>query len=153
MGGEAADVYESRSMGAFGLQAMPGYRLMGKALLAGLMFDLRFFSQLSGGTSVGFGGKSLLIGPAVAYELNMVKMLLGWDLRARHSTTTPMTTYKGSGLRLLLGYRLGGKGNVWGELQYLKTTYKMRTVSGEDTDISESPISSSMVGFGISISY
>lgn len=153
MGGEARDVYESRSMGAFGLQAMPGYRALGKRVLAGLMLDLRFFSQLSGGTSVEYGGKSLLIGPAVAYEGDQVKFLLGWDMRARHSTSTPNATYKGSGLRVLLGYRLGGKGNLFGELQYLSTKYKTRTEDSSDTDLADNPIKSSMVGFGLSWSY
>lgn len=153
MGGEAADAYESRTMGAFGLQAMPGYRLLGKKVLAGLMLDLRFFSQLSSGTSVGYGGKSLLIGPAVAYEGDKVKFLVGWDLRARHSASRPEASYKGSGLRLLLGYRLGGKGNLFGELQYLTTKYKTRTQDESDTDLSDNPIKSSMVGFGLSLSY
>lgn len=151
MGGEAANVYESRTMGAFGLQAMPGYRLMGKALLAGLMLDLRFHSQLSSGTAVEFGGKSFLLGPAVAWEGAKLKLLLGWDFRARHSTSTPASTYKGSGIRFLLGYRLGAR--LWGDLQYVTTKYKMVSVSDVESSIEDNPIKSSMIGFGLSYSY
>lgn len=151
MGGEAANVYESRSMGAFGLQAMPGYRLLGKSVLAGLMLDLRFFSQLSSGTTVEFGGKSFLLGPAVAYEGAKIKFLLGWDLRARHSTGTPAATYKGSGIRVLLGYRLGAR--LWGDLVYVTTKYKMVSNGDAETSLEDNPIKSSMIGFGLSYSY
>jgi hypothetical protein len=151
MGGEAADVYESRSMGAFGLQAMPGYRFLGKAVLAGMMLDLRFFSQLASGTTVEFGGKSFLLGPAVAYEGAKLKLLLGWDLRARHSTSTPMATYKGSGIRVLIGYRLGAR--LWGDLQYVTTKYKMVSVSNVESSLEDNPIKTSMIGFGLSYSY
>lgn len=153
MGGEAQDVYESRTMGAFGLQAMPGYRMYGKAVLVGLMLDLRFFSQLSSGTTVSYGGRAFNVGPAVAYEGAKLKFLLGWDIRARHGASTPEASYKGSGIRMLLGYRLGGKGNLFAELQYVSSKFKTRTQNDTDNDLASSPIKSSMVGFGLSISY
>ncbi len=150
MGTSTADANESRSMGAFGLQVMPGYRTMGKSLLLGLMIDLRFHSQLSGGTTSDFGGQSFNIGPAAAYELAKLKFLLGWDIRARHSAKTS-TSYSGSGLRFLLGYRL--MGSLWANLQLLTTKFKTRTAADLDTDISANPVKSTMVGFGLSWSY
>jgi len=151
MGTSSADVYESRSMGAFGLQAMPGYRFLGKTLMAGLMFDLSFHSQLSGaGTSVDFSGTSLRIGPALAIELAMLKFLVGLDMRARHSTKAS-ASYSGSGLRFLIGYRVIG--NVWASIQLLFTKYKSRSVNGLEEDLSAQPVSSNMVGLGLSLSF
>ncbi len=150
MGTEIADAYESRSMGAFGLQAMPGYRLMGKSLLAGLMVDLRFHSQLSNGSANDYSGQSFLLGPAIALELAMFKLLLGWDLRARHSAKMD-TSYSGSGFRFLLGYRL--LGNMWADLHYVSMKYKTRSTAGIESDISSNPVKSGMVGVGLSWSF
>jgi hypothetical protein len=150
MGSATADIYESRSMGAFGLQAMPGYRTMGKALLLGLMFNLRFFSQLSEGTATDYSGTNLLIGPAAALEFTKIKALLGWDIRARHSAKLN-TSLSGSGLRFLLGYRLSPFMSV--DALYTKTRYNSRSNGTLDIDLSESPIKASTFGLGVSLSY
>lgn len=150
MGSATANIYESRSMGAFGLQLMPGYRTMGKALLLGLMLNVRFHSQLSGGTSVDYSGRSFLVGPAAALEFTKVKLLLGWDIRARHSAKLT-TSYSGSGLRFLVGYRITP--TMSADLQLLTTKYKTRYIGEDETDISDDPIKSTMVGIGLSLSY
>jgi hypothetical protein len=145
-----ATAYESRSIGAFGLQLMPGYRLFGKSLMAGLVIHARFLSQLSGPNTVDYGGRSLLVGPAVSYELALLKFLLGWDIRARHAAK-PDTTFSGSGLRFLLGYRIVG--NTWADLQILSTSYKDRQTGDERTEITSDPVKSTTVGFGLSLSF
>lgn len=150
MGSSTTDVYETRSMGAFGLQLMPGYRTMGKALLLGLMLDLRFHSQLSGGTTVDYSGRSFLLGPAAAIEFTKLKVLVGWDLRARHSAKQN-TSFSGSGLRFLLGYRIAG--NMTADLQLLSTKYKTRYIDETETLIQETPVKSTMIGLGLSWTY
>jgi len=150
MGTSTATVYESRTMGAFGLQLMPGYRTMGKTLLLGLMLNLRFHSQLSSGTTAEFSGRSFLLGPAAALEFTKVKLLVGWDIRARHSAKLT-TSYSGSGLRFLVGYRFAP--SISADLHLITTKYKTRYIGEEETNISDDPIKSTMVGIGLSLSY
>lgn len=151
IGGEANDDYRSRSMGGFALQGMPGYRLLGKSLLVGLLLELRFFTQLAEKGPVEFGGRSFNLGPAFALEGSKVKFLGGWDIRARHATVTPAASYAGSGWRLLVGYK--AYGNLWADVQYSSIHYNSRTQNDIDQGISDNPIKHAVVGFGLSYSF
>lgn len=148
-----------RSMGTFNIMAMPGYHFLDNLLLAGLAIDARLMSQLdnqnqSGG--IDYSGNGLLLGIAAGVDLGPARLLLGYDLRARHSFTsstasssTPYdTTYKGSGFRFHLAYTiLAG----WGaDLSFVQTSYNTSQVGELETPLSANPVTHWNLGFGIS---
>ena len=76
MGGDAKDAYESRAIGTFGFQALPGLRM--DSLLLGPLMDIRFIGQLGdspptfdGTPIVDFGGRSLCSGSGRSIMLRL----------------------------------------------------------------------------------
>lgn len=147
-GGDSNGEFATKSIGAIDLQAMPGYRFLGDIVLVGLMLEGRFVTHLAEKSEREWGGKSFTYGPAFSVEAPFLKLLLGWDVYARHNTSTPSATYKGSGWRILLGYRLAA--TWWTDLQYSTVTYDSRTEGEASADMSLAPVKSSTMAFGIS---
>lgn len=152
--GSDSGFIQKRSMGTFDLQAMPGYRLLGNQLLLGLLFDLRFMSQLQDQNDVGgedFGGRGLTWGLGASFEPGPVKILVSYDLSARHWYTAPETTYKGSGFHFILGIPVAP--SLFLDLQYVTTTYNTRKVNGDEYGLADDNVQHWNVGFGVSYSY
>ena len=142
-----------RDMGTFDLQFMPGYRLpMG--LMAGLMLDYRLMSQLTDEAEVSgtnYSGRSFLWGLAATFEPGPIKLLLGYDFRARHWFSGPDTTFMGSGFRFLVGYKFL-PGFAF-DLEYVSTTYNTSEVNGLETGLNNNNLKHWNLGFGVSYSY
>ncbi len=154
MGDEANDLNRSRNMGTFDLQGMPGYRLYGKLLLAGLLFDYRFIGQLTdkSATLSDLSGRSFLLGPAIVVDLPVGKLLFSYDIRARHYFSGPDTTYKGSGVHFLFGYKVAG--NLCVDIEYVVTNYNTVTISDIETELTgDLPLNHKNLGFGLSWTY
>lgn len=148
MGDDSSGSLRSRSVGTFDLQALPGYRVYGNAILLGLMIDYRFISQLSEEDNLqGLSGRGLLLGPGAGFEFAFGKLLLSYDLIARHSATSPEAKLEGSGFHLLFGYRIAP--NVYADLQYVRTRYNK--LNGED--LGDLPIKQNNIGFGLSLGF
>lgn len=149
LGGGAQPVGNT-SEGVLDLQVMPGYRFFNKELMVGPMANLRFLSQLSGSAAYGYetSGTGSLVGIAAAYEPRPVKVIAAYDLRARHSHSTPDTTYKGSGYTLVLGYLTTT--DLFIDLEFNRTTYDSREVLEV-----EAPLATPLVhwNFGLGLSY
>lgn len=152
--GSSSPTMPSRSVGTFDLQAMPGYRLFSQQLLIGLMLDYRFVSQLdnpSRAAGTDYTGSGLLMGIAAAYETNLVKILLGYDFRARHSHDLPETSLMGSGYRLQFSYKVFGP---WGaDLQYVHTNYNTMEAAGTESELNNYNFRHWNLGLGVSYSY
>jgi hypothetical protein len=126
--GGAGQPVGSKSLGTLDLQAMPGYRIFGNSLMLGVLFNLRYLSDLNGasGYDKDASGTGSLIGLALAYEFSVFKIIGSWDLRARQSGSNPDTTYKGSGYTILFGYKT--MPNFYVDFMVNKTSYTSREV-------------------------
>ena len=154
MGDEAIGGYSDRSIGSFDLQVMPGYRLLAGQLLAGLMLDYRFVSQLTNAGQVGsnFSGNGFLLGLGTSIEPGPFKFLVSYDFLARHSIKQPESTLEGSGFHLLFGYKFLPL--FYFDLELVTATYDNMSL---DTYSIELPYQQSIrhwqLGLGISYSY
>lgn len=151
LGGGAQPVGNT-SEGVLDLQLMPGYRFFNKQLMVGPLATLRFLSQLSGSADYGYetSGTGSLLGVAVAYEPRPVKVIVSYDLRARHSHSTPDTTYKGSGYTLLLGYLTTT--DLFIDLELNRTSYNAREVLQVEAPLT-TPLVHWNLGLGLSYSF
>lgn len=140
------------SEGVLDLQLMPGWRFFGKELLIGPMATLRFLSQLSGSAAYGYetSGTGMLLGPAVAFEPRPIKVLVSYDIRARHSHSTPDTTYKGSGYTVVLGYLTTT--DLFIDLEFNHTSYNSREVLQVEAPLN-TPLVHWNLGIGLSYSF
>lgn len=148
MGDDSSGRLRSRSVGTFDLQAMPGYRVYGNAILVGMMFDYRFISQLSEEDNLqGLSGRGYLIGPGVGFELTFGKVLLSYDFMARYRAPSPEARLEGSGFHFIFGYRIAP--NVYADLQYVRTRYNKLN----DEDLGDQSIKQNNIGFGLSLGF
>jgi len=140
-----------RNMGAFDLQFMPGYRILG--FMPGLLLDYRLLSQLEDGspTQANFSGHGLLMGLGLTYEPGPVKILVSYDFRNRHWFSRPDTTYAGSGYHLLLGYKFMPGFSF--DLEYVSSTYNSVEVNGIASGLNNDTVTHWNIGFGVSYSY
>jgi hypothetical protein len=150
MGNSSGDENRTRNMGTLDLQAMPGIKLYGNALLLGLMLDYRFMSQLTDETNLSsYGGRGFLAGPGALLDFSFGRFLFSWDMRARHYYSGPDTTYKGSGFHFLFGYKV--MGNLCADLEYVISRYNAVRINEVETGLDENKqVTHKSLGFGLS---
>ena len=120
----------SRSVGTFGIQGMPGWRLPNK-IMPGLLIDYRFHTQLeekSGTGSHDYAGQSLTFGLGAEFEGGPVKLLAAYDPVARHWMASPVATLKGSGFHLLVAYEF--ESHWYLDLAYSQASYDEAGING-----------------------
>jgi hypothetical protein len=147
--GNESESLKPRSMSTLDLQFMPGYRM--STLLAGLLLDYRFVSQISSDVGNDIGGRSFVWGLGLVWEPSLWKFLLSYDFRARHTANSINTTYKGSGYHLMAGYEFAP--NFHADFQLSKMGYNSQDVNEVEQDISNDPVGHWSFGIGISYSY
>ena len=151
MGNSSLDANQSRGIGTFDLQGMPGIKVYGKFILLGLMLDYRFHSQLSDDNSLSqYGGRSFLLGPGAILDFPLFKLLFSWDIRDRHYYSGPDTTYKGSGFHFLFGYKVVG--NLCVDLEYVTARYKSVKINDDEIGLDD-PVKHYNLAFGLSWSF
>lgn len=149
--GDGSRTLLERSMGTFDLQLMPGYRFS-ELLMPVFVLDYRFIvSQLSSRSEVGsdLTGSGNLWGIAVVSEPGPIKVLLGYDFRARHNRDDPETEYSGSGIRAVLGYAVFP--NFHFEMQFTSTSYSSADANSQTTELTQ-PIKHWNFAFGMAYS-
>jgi hypothetical protein len=141
-----------RDMGTWDFQFMPGYRFP-PLLMAGLLLDYRFMSQLTDKSQVGsdYSGRGFLWGLGLTAEPGLFKLLVSYDFRARHWFSGPDTTFKGSGYHLLFGYKF--MPGFFADLEYVSTTYNSQEVDGISSGLKNDDLHHWNLGLGISYSY
>jgi predicted porin len=151
IGNESGTISE-RSMSAFDIQAMPGYRIGN--FMPGLLIDYRFLAQLGRNDeyeNTDYGGRSLILGLGTTAEFDAIKILFSYDFRARHNSATPDSLYKGSGFHFTLGYFFMPKLSI--DFAYSKSTYSKVETDGVESMVSDDRLKNWNFGLGISYSY
>jgi hypothetical protein len=142
--------YQSRAIGTFDGEFMPGWRFFGGSLLAGVLFDLRFLAQLSN-TAADFSGHGYSLGAGLMYEIAVVKLLFSYDPWERETYSGPNTTFKGSGYHYLLGYKIFPGTSV--DLEYVTANFNSQDQGGVESALSPQSVKLWSVAFGLSFSF
>ena len=143
-------LFDSRAVGTFDGEFMPGWRILDGSMLVGLLFDLRFLAQLSN-ASTDFSGHGYSLGPGISYEILLLKLLFSYDLWLRHTFTGPNTTFKGKGYHFLLGYKIFPATSV--DLEYVTGSFDSMNQTGQDFPLSPQAVKFWTIGFGLSFSF
>jgi hypothetical protein len=143
--------YQSRAIGSFNAELMPGWRLLDHALLLGLLFDLRFLAQLANGTT-DFSGHGYTLGLGSTFNFGPVKFLFSYDPWARHSfSDSSGSTLKGSGVHLSVGGKVFS--NTSADLEYYTSKFNSVDQGGTDINLEQYPVKLWAIGFGLSYNF
>jgi hypothetical protein len=152
MGNVSAAPLSNRAVGTFSFQAVPGYQVI-PTLTGGLSLEYRLISQFRASDVVGndVSGSGFLLGPTVTFHPGLVKLLVGYDVWAKHSHSTPDTSFSGSGWRFQVGYQF--MPNIYFDLSYSSHRYGSRTQNDAEANIGSDPLQHWNFGLGASLFY